>query len=58
MQTLASTSTTTACHIEVVSAEGSVFAIDIDTVDRSDECISWSLVDPRQRTISVQFPGD
>ena len=56
-QTSGFTPSATVCHVEVVSAGGSVFAIDIDTVDRSGECTNWSLVDPSQSTIVVQFPG-
>jgi hypothetical protein len=52
------TSSETVCHIKVVSAEGSEFAVDVATADNSlDGCLSWGLVDPSQSNIEVQFPA-
>jgi hypothetical protein len=56
-QNESSTPPTTSCHIEVVSTGGPVFAIDVDTVNWSNECTNWSLVDSSQLTITVQFPS-
>src|SRR5262249_3335806 len=50
-------STSSVCHIEVVSVTGSVFVVDVGTVDLGGECINWSLADPAQSTINVQFAG-
>jgi hypothetical protein len=50
-----STASTSTCHIELVSNTGSVFAVDVETVDRSVECANWGLADPSQATIVVQF---
>jgi hypothetical protein len=50
-----SNGSTSTCHIELVSNTGGVFAVDVETVDRSVECANWSLADPSQSTIIVEF---
>jgi hypothetical protein len=51
-------STSAVCHIEVVSVTSSVFVADVGTVYLGGECIDWSLADPSQSTITVQFAGE
>jgi hypothetical protein len=42
----------------VISADGAVFEVDVEAVDRSSsECINWFLSDPHQETIAVTFTG-
>jgi hypothetical protein len=47
----------TTCHIEVVSADGAVFNVDVEVDNSGGGCVGSRLVDPRQQEITVEFDG-